>query len=341
MERRGPTVEDETSDGNDRGGSEGQPECEYGAVVVVVLGMENENDKSTNSRKGGKTKEKGVNASRKTWVQKEELALLNALKEMVVARGEKRGKDSFKAGYLKKLEGMLVVALPGTDICVYPHISSKIKVWKKNHNSIKDMCNTSGFGWNDSKRMVEVDSDSVWENYCKKGSNANGLRYKSFPYYEDWCIIFGNDRATGEMAESAADMVEAIDIEGDADEDGDGSTTVNKNDKSPQDPPKKKAKVFETLMAGLSNFANKLVSSLESSNATLEKVGARMGYAHDLSAKRGAVNAELAKLPISTVDRVKVGLGITKDTQTVDHFFSLKTEEEKLILVQTILECGF
>ncbi|KAH7841762.1 hypothetical protein Vadar_034012 [Vaccinium darrowii] len=182
------------------------------------------------------------------------------------------------------------------------------------------MCNTSGFGWNGSKKMVEVDSNSVWEDYCKRDSNADGLRYKTFPYYEDWCIIFGNDRATGEMAESAADMVEAIDIEGDADEDGDGSTTVNKNDKSPQEPLKKKPKT---------------------SNATLEKLGGRMGYAHDLSAKSGEVNEALAKLPISTVDRVKAGLGITKDAQTVDHFFSLKTEEEKLILVQTILDYGF
>lgn len=306
---------------------------------LTILGMEKQNDKPTNSRKGGKTKEKTADASRKTWIQKEELTLLNALKEMVVARGEKMGKDFFKAGYLKKLEGMLVVALPGTDIRAYPHISSKIKVWKKNYYSIKDMCNTSGFGWNDSKKMVEVDSDSVWEDYCKRDSNANGLRYKTFPYYEDWCIIFGNDRATGEMGESAADMVEALDIEGDANEDG--STTVNKDDKSPPEPPKKRAKVSETLMAGLSNFADKLVSSLETSNATLEKLGGRMGYAHDLSAKRGEVNDELAKLPISTMDRVKAGLGITKDAQTVDHFFSLKTEEEKLILVQTILECGF
>ncbi|KAH7850688.1 hypothetical protein Vadar_001534 [Vaccinium darrowii] len=121
------------------------------------------------------------------------------------------------------------------------------------------------------------------------------------------------------------------DIEGDADEDG--SMTVNKDDKSPPELPKKKAKVSETLMAGLSNFADKLVSSLETSNATLEKLGGRMGYAHDLSAKRGVVKEELGKLPISTVDRVKAALGITKDAQTVDHFFSLKTEEEKLILV--------
>lgn len=66
---------------------------------------------------------------------------------------------------------------------------------------------------------------------------------------------------------------------------------MNKNDKSPQKPPKKKPKVSETLMVGLSNFANKLVSSLEMSNSTLEKLEGRMGYAHYLSAKRSAVNA--------------------------------------------------
>ncbi|KAH7852831.1 hypothetical protein Vadar_029827 [Vaccinium darrowii] len=157
-----------------------------------------------------------------------------------------------KSGYLNKLEGMLLAALPGTDIRANPHIASKIKVWKKNYYSVKDMRNTSGFGWNDSTKMVEVESDTVWEDYCKRDTNAKVLRFKSFPYYDDWSLIFGNDRATGDMAESAADVVETLGVDGN--EVLEGSTTVNKNDKSPAEPKKKKAKVSETLMTGLSDL---------------------------------------------------------------------------------------
>ena len=31
-------------------------------------------------------------------------------------------------------------------------------------------------------------------------ARAKGLRYKTFPFYKDWCEIFGKDRATGENA---------------------------------------------------------------------------------------------------------------------------------------------
>ncbi|KAF7141408.1 hypothetical protein RHSIM_Rhsim06G0087000 [Rhododendron simsii] len=63
---------------------------------------------------------------RRSWNQREEDALHNAMKEMVV-KGE-RIENSFKSGDLRKVEGMLLVALPGTSIHASPHISSKLKV---------------------------------------------------------------------------------------------------------------------------------------------------------------------------------------------------------------------
>ncbi|KAF7154155.1 hypothetical protein RHSIM_Rhsim01G0151700 [Rhododendron simsii] len=53
----------------------------------------------------------------------------------------------------------------------------------------------------------------------------------------------------------------------------------------------------------------------ERTDGKLEMIGNRMGYAHDLSPKRAAVNEELRKLPITTEDRVKVGMAITQDAQ--------------------------
>ncbi|KAG5516144.1 hypothetical protein RHGRI_037003 [Rhododendron griersonianum] len=168
-------------------------------------------EKPTKSRKrGGKAKEGGnaeenvADATRRSWNQREEDALLNAMKEMVV-KGE-RIENSFKSGYLRKVEGMLLVALPGTSIRASPHISSKLKVWKKTYYSVKAMRGSSG--------------------------------------------------ATGEMAESAADMVENLDEA--AKEGGADSTTVNNTDKSPEELSKKKAKVSENILAGMNNFADKL-----------------------------------------------------------------------------------
>ena len=48
-----------------------------------------------------------------------------------------------------------------------PHIDSKIRKWKKQYGLMFDMLNTSGFGWNDVKKCVEVDSDEVWNSYVQ------------------------------------------------------------------------------------------------------------------------------------------------------------------------------
>ncbi|KAI8551577.1 hypothetical protein RHMOL_Rhmol06G0196700 [Rhododendron molle] len=294
-------------------------------------------EKPTKSRKrGGKAKEGGTveenvaDATRRSWNQEED-ALLNAMKEMVV-KGE-RIENSFKSGYSRKVEGMLLVALPGTSIRASPHISSKLKVWKKNYYSVKAMRGSSGFGWNDSTHMIEVADDKIWEDYCKTDNNVSGLRFKSFPYYDDWCMIFGNDRATREMAESAAAMVENLDEA--AKEAGADSNTVNNTDNSPEEHPKKKAKVSENILAGMNNFADKLGIYFERSDAKLEMLGGRMGYAHDLSKKRGEVNDTLRKLPIIVESRVIVGMAITQDAQKVDHFFSLD-DEEKMVMVKKL-----
>lgn len=50
--------------------------------------------------------------------------------------------------------------------------------------------------------------------------NARSMRYKSWPYYEDWKIIFGKDRATGDTADDIYDAYVDLrdqDIGGDRD----------------------------------------------------------------------------------------------------------------------------
>ncbi|GAB2280796.1 hypothetical protein Dimus_015420 [Dionaea muscipula] len=51
------------------------------------------------------------------------------------------------------------------------------------------------------------------ESKEKKEPEAVNIRGKPFPYYDDWLVLFGKDRATGELAESATEAVENINLE--------------------------------------------------------------------------------------------------------------------------------
>ncbi|KAL0298213.1 UNVERIFIED_CONTAM: hypothetical protein Scaly_3070200 [Sesamum calycinum] len=78
------------------------------------------------------------------------------------------------------LEQLLNKACPNSGLKAEPHISSKIHVWKKTYGCINDM-------------MAGVVLVGV-----RPPTLLTLLRYKSFPYYAQWCEVFGKDRATGE-----------------------------------------------------------------------------------------------------------------------------------------------
>ena len=69
--------------------------------------------------------------------------------------------NAFKAGYLMKLEEKLLEMLPRRNLHDTPHIETKIKIWKKHYNCVARMLRTSGFGWNDTEKRIDVESDSV------------------------------------------------------------------------------------------------------------------------------------------------------------------------------------
>ncbi|KAL0401444.1 UNVERIFIED_CONTAM: hypothetical protein Slati_4174300 [Sesamum latifolium] len=81
-----------------------------------------------------------------------------------------------------------------------PHIYSKIHIWKKTYGTLLTMLTHSGFEWNATNNTLDA-KDDAFENYAKSDPFAHLLRYKSFPFYDEWCEVFGKDRATGEHAE--------------------------------------------------------------------------------------------------------------------------------------------
>ncbi|KAL0296106.1 UNVERIFIED_CONTAM: hypothetical protein Sradi_6662700 [Sesamum radiatum] len=92
-----------------------------------------------------------------------------------------------------------------------PHINSKIHVWKKYYSSLIGMMGKSGFGWDDSRSMVTVSDDTIWEEYCKLDPTVRTMHYKSWPFFPVWREIFGKDRASGEQAEDINEIVNKTD----------------------------------------------------------------------------------------------------------------------------------
>ncbi|CAI9300992.1 unnamed protein product [Lactuca saligna] len=72
--------------------------------------------------------------------------------------------------------------------------------------------NTSGFGYDPEKHCV-TSEDPIWEAYLQVHKEATRWKHKTFPYYEDLCIVFGKDRAQGNRARDFMEMEQEVNLE--------------------------------------------------------------------------------------------------------------------------------
>ncbi|KAF8414081.1 hypothetical protein HHK36_002080 [Tetracentron sinense] len=84
-------------------------------------------------------------------------------------------------------------------------VRSRIKRWKKEYLAISTLLDQSGFGWDDTKKMVTAD-DSVWDEYLKSHSDARPYRTKSIPDFDSLSLIIANDSANGNGMLSGFDV---------------------------------------------------------------------------------------------------------------------------------------
>ncbi|KAI8542478.1 hypothetical protein RHMOL_Rhmol08G0140800 [Rhododendron molle] len=145
---------------------------------------------------------------RRLWTFAKEQALLAAMMESICDKY--RAHNGFKLGYFNEVEKELKKILPGTTLKAQPNIESKVKNWKVQYAVILDLTRLSGFGWNHTSNSIVVDDENVWKEYEKSNPKPKGLNGKSFPMYESWQFLFGRDRATGELAEDAAEVEEVV-----------------------------------------------------------------------------------------------------------------------------------
>ena len=163
------------------------------------------------------------------------------------------------------------------------------------------------------------------------------MRNKSFPYYEDWLVLFGKDRATRDLAEGPTDSVAAIDNEEATKEqepespvlqfsvaDQESMSATGGTSSAPSSShanSKKRGRVAEGISKGLANMADDFGIMFENTNNRMAEIAHRIGYAHDLSQQRRQVNAKLSQLPLDSNQRLRATTMIVQDAQRMNFIF--------------------
>jgi len=166
---------------------------------------------------------------------------------------------------------------------------------------------------------------------------------KPFPHYWDLCIIFGKDRATGKDAQTPADVIEEIGIEG-----GDGNAaedvycslvnetplqseneipTPTEECSSIKRNPHKKRKISEPIIQGITDAAAMIANQIKASTEIFSKV---ISVDFDLFEAKKKVNEEIKKLPgITMSERFKAIRNITQDDDKTIVFFTIADDEKE------------
>ncbi|KAH9612778.1 hypothetical protein KSS87_022709 [Heliosperma pusillum] len=86
-----------------------------------------------------------------------------------------------------RLEEIINKAIPGCGLKALPHIDSRLKTLVTKFRAIVQMLGTSGFNWDDERKMISVER-SVYDEYCKKSATVKVLIDSG----DDEDIIFSN-----------------------------------------------------------------------------------------------------------------------------------------------------
>ncbi|KAI4350192.1 hypothetical protein L6164_004668 [Bauhinia variegata] len=107
------------------------------------------------------------------------------------------------------MEGYRNQRVPGCGIKGNPHIQSRQKTLKNRWQIVHDMLywpNSSRFGW-DSVNNAVIADNAVWVEYVKLHKKAALFRHIPFPYFDNLCIVWAKDSASGKEAETINDIL--------------------------------------------------------------------------------------------------------------------------------------
>ncbi|KAK2645614.1 hypothetical protein Ddye_020809 [Dipteronia dyeriana] len=149
-------------------------------------------------------------SDRRNWTLEKEDVMISIL-EGVVADGGRCDTGSFRPGTYELVALKMREKIKNITI-TSKHVQNKIKRLKDKYSAAYDMLNTSGFGWDDTHKCVTVASE-ILDEYLKKHPNKNYTVNRPFRHYERLVKVFGKDRATSSMAESAPDALDNMRLE--------------------------------------------------------------------------------------------------------------------------------
>ncbi|KAL5789535.1 hypothetical protein ACOSQ2_004423 [Xanthoceras sorbifolium] len=287
---------------------------------------------------------------RRAWTKEEEEALLSILDE-IVASGARADCGSFKSGTLKNMETQLAIVLPNCGLKANPHIESKLKFWKKQYGVVYDMLNTSGFGWNDVRKCVEVDSDEAWKSYVQHHKQAEGFRGKHFPLYERLANIFGKDRATGKMAQTpdqqAADLEEGDNFSNEF-ETAENFSPISMNqsqsdllgNQAASQPVCRKrsrsgSRLADPIASSMNRFSDVIKEAMDKTTEAFKEFGQIL--ATNKANEHEQIAHELQKMGIRRVDQVRVMKRFVQKPEMVGIFKASDNEDDKFQFIMELL----
>ncbi|KAL1805669.1 hypothetical protein ACET3Z_028737 [Daucus carota] len=154
----------------------------------------------------------------------------------------------------------------------------------------------------------------------------------AMPWFKELSIIFGKDRATGNLAENLVDVVEELNKEADADElsGQDGMQPSAHSDESTSK--KRKKGNVDSLLEAVYAASDRLANQFEASTKLL------IAAEQDMIEKKKQLNEEISKIPgLQVLEKLQVAKKIAKDEDLMILFFAAPAEERS-VFVQAILD---
>ncbi|KAK4852253.1 hypothetical protein QYF36_022401 [Acer negundo] len=227
------------------------------------------------------SKTKGPGQNKRFWIEEEDNKLIESLSELN-NDGRFKAEGSFKPRHLKELEKKLHEKLP--------------------------RCNLL-----DTEKKTVTTEKPVWDAYIQSHKDDAHFKLKSFPYYDELSMIFGKDRATGQHAETSADVKEKLQNKGGDYNLDDNASTENVDNVSDNNVDiqfvSKSSKRSQSQIESSSTSKKQRKKSTATLAAVIEKSSARLTKAigENLNEKRIQLGEELSRTTTLTViERHKV-----------------------------------
>lgn len=171
------------------------------------------------------------------------------------------------------------------------------------------------------------------------------MRYKSWPYFKDWGLIFGKDRAAGDITQAWQDIVQeeaqipvpnedVNPLEEGETESVNVGTKPGEASSSMKPCKRKRSRVTDVHNPQMFDMMSSFFSDVSGQIGSLVT---KVGVEKDAKGQRQNLIKELANMPLSLEDKLTVTKKICANVNDVDIFYGL-TEEQRITMVQMVLK---